>query len=197
MQHSLLLALNISTSTRFSEEKPNGNTKLPVIKYPLYESIARMNSMKNDIEKYAHVVVYMTRDKPNTVWSLVKRYNKITPDAAQKWSKDFCEKTAWWKAQHFRVPVINIHIVNFTLASDKVMRYILQVHDENKKIKTNTNHSGRRLKSTNTIYSFPKDVDHNKLRIHQIHSNISTPDLNTYHKECKNIYIVSELLKEC
>lgn len=195
MQHSLLLAFNISTPTRFGEEKPRSNTKLPVIKFPLYENTKRMDVMKEDIDKYADVVVYMTRDKPNTVWSVMKRTNQLTFASARQWSTDFCEKKAWWKAQYFRVPVIDIHLVNFTFSPDKVIKYIVRVyHDKIRdNFQNNTVHAGRRLKAA----EFPRDVDHKALRIHQIHSNITTPDLNTYHKQCKDVEIVSELVKEC
>lgn len=191
MQHSLLLALNYTTATRFPEQYPHANAKLPVLKYPLYRSIKDLQTLKTKTDAHADTVVYMMRDKPNTVWSLMKRNDALDLASAKRWSDDFCEKTTWWKTQKFKARVIPIHLVNFSFAPERTLKYILDSHEYDKKQRC----KGRRL-SVNALHA-ANEARHVQLRIAQLHSNITIPNLNTFHYECKNAEVVAKLLEPC
>lgn len=77
---------------------------LPVEKYPLYETEKKMDDMKRGIDRHVSTLVYMYRDSPNCIWSLVKRHinnrSRDITDSITYWCNDRCAKVRWYKSKY-------------------------------------------------------------------------------------------------
>lgn len=155
MQHMLLRELGYNTTKRYPELRPSSCNPTEVLKYPS-KSISEVERL----QKISAPVVWMERDGPNTVWSIMKRMKKNDTKTLHKVGEQMCSVKCAARKQNFTF--VDLHSLTVSGIPNAVSRFL---------------HSGRRLDG------LPSSVDHEKRRKYQATHAVYNDDYDLCFRE--------------
>lgn len=152
MQHMLLRELGYNTTVRFPEMRPRSCNPVEVLKFPS-NTVAAVQSLR-DIPA---PVVWMERDGPNTLWSLMKRQNRTDVGSLHQLGHQMCSVKCEARKHNFKFVYLHSLCKSGRVPTD-LSRYLHPLR-KLQDVPPSIDHEARRgYQATHSVYADDYDL---------------------------------------